>query len=78
MLLLVMKYAAFRSFEGTILPVCRLQSFITTGKLFLSFLRIVRNICYLCNSSTAEARLECLFKLYEKMTVSTSHLTAKK
>ena len=25
-----------------------------------------------------EARLECLFKLYEKMTVSTSHLTAKK
>jgi hypothetical protein len=25
-----------------------------------------------------EARLECLFKLYEKMTVSTSHLTATK
>ena len=25
-----------------------------------------------------EARLECLFKLYEKMTVSTSHLTEKK
>ena len=25
-----------------------------------------------------EARLECLFKLYEKMTVSTSHLTAAK
>ncbi len=25
-----------------------------------------------------EARLECLFKLYEKMTASTSHLTAAK
>ena len=27
--------------------------------------------------ATDEARLECLFKLYEKMTVSTSHLTVK-
>lgn len=28
--------------------------------------------------ATDEARLECLFKLYEKMVVSTKHLTAKK
>ena len=27
--------------------------------------------------ATDEARLECLFKLYEKMTVSTSHQTKK-
>lgn len=35
--------------------------------------------CYPCYPfASDEARLECLFKLYEKMTVSTSHLTAKK